>query len=135
MKTISNQTCKEIKDILRTFSQLRGSDALAQVVSSSTRLADAQRRAMRILKKLAEAVDKVDARKCTGSQKAAILQMLKEGERITADDALQLCGCRRLSARIWELVHHDGHDIRRELASTPEGNRCVQYYMKTQIEE
>lgn len=135
MKIISNQTGKEIKDILQTFSQLRGSDALAQATTASTRFVDAQRRAGRLVKKLAAAVDKVDARTCTGSQKTAILQMLKEGERITPDDALQLCGCRRLSARIWELVHIDGHDIRRELGRTPEGNQCARYYMTIQNEE
>lgn len=62
MKSISNRTYADIKDVLLTFSQLRGSNELAQAITASTRVANARRRAARILKKLA-AADKFDPRK------------------------------------------------------------------------
>lgn len=42
----------------------------------------------------------------TESQNAAILRYMQEGHGITPIDALNLCGCFRLSARI--------HDLRRK---------------------
>lgn len=120
MKTISNRTHEDIKAVFSAF--MRAANITA------TQYIDARRRAGLILKKLDASIDKVEARKYPGSQKAAILQMLKEGERITPDDARWLCGCRRLSARIYELKKA-GHDIRTEMVSNPEGNDYARYYL------
>ena len=48
------------------------------------------------------------------SDKERVLQHLKEYRTITPMDAIQLYGCLRLSARIWELKH-EGHDITTEI--------------------
>lgn len=44
-------------------------------------------------------------------QRMQILKHLKDGGRITSNDALNLYGCARLGARIHEL-RQDGYDIR-----------------------
>lgn len=49
------------------------------------------------------------------SQNDRILKYLKTHKKgITALQALNLCGCLRLSGRIWDL-RHLGYDIRREM--------------------
>lgn len=45
------------------------------------------------------------------SQNSAILAHLRSGKAITAIEALNICGCFRLSARIYDL-HRLGHNIK-----------------------
>ena len=120
MKTISNQTCNEMKAVLSTFTR-------AKVASTS--FVDAQRRAGLILKKLDDAIDNTEAKKGTGSQKKAIETMLLQGESVTPKDARQLCGCERLGARIWDLRHTDGYGDRivTTMVENPDGNRYASY--------
>ena len=49
------------------------------------------------------------------SQKQKILQFMKLHGSITPRDALIHCGCMRLGARIWELIHEDGIPIKMTL--------------------
>lgn len=49
------------------------------------------------------------------SQNKAILQHLQKGHSITPLEALHLYGCFRLSARIYDLIHIFGHDIKCEM--------------------
>lgn len=49
------------------------------------------------------------------SQNKAILQHLQKGHSITPLEALHLFGCFRLSARIHDLIHIFGHDIKCEM--------------------
>lgn len=49
------------------------------------------------------------------SQNKAILQHLQKGNSITPLEALHLFGCLRLSARIHDLIHIFGHDIKCEM--------------------
>ena len=44
------------------------------------------------------------------TQCAAILEHLKKGLSITPLEALNLCGCFRLAARIHDLRHKQGYD-------------------------
>lgn len=46
-----------------------------------------------------------------GSQKEQIMEYLRKFGSITPLDALREFGCMRLGARIWDLVHKDGHLI------------------------
>ncbi len=46
----------------------------------------------------------------TDSQAQQILSYLQAGNSITPRDAIQLFGCMRLAARIWDL-RQDGHNI------------------------
>lgn len=46
------------------------------------------------------------------SQKQQILDHILKHGSITPNDADALFGCKRLSARIWDLIHTDGVDIK-----------------------
>ena len=46
------------------------------------------------------------------TQAAAIKAALLNGQAITPIDALAICGCFRLSARIYDLRHDEGMNIR-----------------------
>ena len=61
------------------------------------------------------------------SQCAKILEHLKKGLSITPLEALNLCGCFRLSARIWNLRHEQGYNIITERVKTSSGKYVAQY--------
>lgn len=64
----------------------------------------------------------------TDSQCSAILEHLKKGLSITPLEALSLCGCFRLAARIHDLRHKQGHDnIVTERVLTSSGKYVAQY--------
>ena len=69
----------------------------------------------------------VNEQKAT-SQKAKILDHLKEGFTITPIEALNLCGCFRLSARIYDLKD-EGWNIVTNIA-TVNGKRVAQYRLE-----
>ena len=52
--------------------------------------------------------------KKTESQNKTILQMLSDGMKVTPMDALNACGCFRLSARIFDL-RAKGYDIKTDM--------------------
>ena len=60
------------------------------------------------------------------SQTALILKGLNNGLKLTPLDALNLYGCLRLGARIWELKRM-GHQIKTEIITTGSGKRVAQY--------
>ena len=49
------------------------------------------------------------------SQKQKIYEFMQDHGSITPRDALIHCGCMRLGARIWELIHEDGIQIKMKL--------------------
>ncbi|RMH19756.1 MAG: hypothetical protein D6698_05290 [Gammaproteobacteria bacterium] len=61
------------------------------------------------------------------SQKEWVLDMLQRGHSITPLDALNGCGCLRLSARIYEL-RRKGYDIRAVLEKR-RGKQYARYYL------
>lgn len=61
------------------------------------------------------------------SQNAIILNELKRGAHITPMDALRLCGCFRLSARIKDL-RDAGNRIMRKIVDC-NGKRFAEYYL------
>ena len=64
----------------------------------------------------------------TDSQCSAILEHLKKGLSITPIEALSLCGCFRLAARIHDLRHKQGFDnIVTERVLTSSGKYVAQY--------
>ena len=46
------------------------------------------------------------------SQRTRILEYLQNNKSITPIDALKEIGCFRLAARIWDLKHLEGHNIK-----------------------
>lgn len=60
------------------------------------------------------------------SQKLAILNYLRAGNRITPLVALEKFKCMRLGARCWEL-RRDGFQIEREMVKVPSGKTVAQY--------
>jgi len=63
------------------------------------------------------------------SQCAAILAYLRQGYAITPIEALEMFGCFRLGARIWDLKRR-GEDIVSERYTTASGKRVARYRMK-----
>ena len=63
----------------------------------------------------------------TASQCACLLSELRKGRAITALDALELCGCLRLSARIHDLRHKFGVEIVATKITTTSGKHVAQY--------
>lgn len=59
-----------------------------------------------------------------------ILEHLKQGHSITSLAALDLFGCFRLGARIWDLKHRRGYDIETEILETVSGKRIAQYRLR-----
>lgn len=52
------------------------------------------------------------------------------GHAITPKEALEMFGCFRLGARIWELIHLEGYLIYKEMVKDPKtGKRYAQYSM------
>lgn len=64
----------------------------------------------------------------TTSQNNAILRFMKSGHGITPIEALALCGCFRLSARIYDL-REIGHKIKTEMVEI-NGKRVARYYLE-----
>lgn len=62
------------------------------------------------------------------SQADAILAYLKDGNGITPIDALNLCGCFRLSARIADLRKR-GYDIVSEKIKVDGGKYVARYHL------
>ena len=62
------------------------------------------------------------------TQAGRILRYLKDGNRITALDALESFGCFRLAARIHEL-RRDGWGIQERTVETRGGKRVAEYSM------
>lgn len=62
------------------------------------------------------------------SQKLKILEYLKEGGELTALKALELFGCFRLGARIWDIKEM-GYEIEREMRETATGARVAVHKM------
>jgi hypothetical protein len=64
-----------------------------------------------------------------GTQHRAILDYLRTGKSLTALEALDLCGCWRLSGRIYDLKHL-GWPIKSEWYTTQEGKRVALYRLE-----
>lgn len=62
------------------------------------------------------------------TQANAILKYLQEGNGITPMDALNLCGCFRLSARIADLKKR-GYDIVTEKVKVEGGKYVARYHL------
>lgn len=62
------------------------------------------------------------------TQKAAVLEDLQAGRRVTALDALQRHGVFRLSSIVHRL-RKEGHDVKTELVQAPSGAVHAVYYM------
>lgn len=69
----------------------------------------------------------------TTSQNNAILRFMKSGRGITPMGALALCGCFRLSARIYDL-REIGHKIKTEMVEI-NGKRVARYYLENTEEK
>ena len=67
----------------------------------------------------------------TESQRLRILAHLRSGKSITPLEALNLYGCFRLGARIWDL-RNEGYDIGMELVKNQNGKRFACYYLQNQ---
>lgn len=63
----------------------------------------------------------------TETQCDCIERRLLDGETITALDALNLCGCFRLAARIHDLKHKRGLDIVTDKITTTNGKKVAGY--------
>jgi hypothetical protein len=63
------------------------------------------------------------------SQKLAILDYLKAGNRITPLEALDKFRCMRLGGRVYDLKK-DGFEIEREMVTVPSGKRVASYKLK-----
>ena len=60
------------------------------------------------------------------SQKSVILELLKQGVKVTPMLALNRCGCFRLAAVINSL-RTDGHNITTERVKSHTGNKYAEY--------
>ena len=65
------------------------------------------------------------------TQNEAILEYLKTGNGITALEALELCGCMRLGARVADL-RRQGHHIRSEMVRTSPGKHIARYRLEAE---
>lgn len=64
------------------------------------------------------------------AQRQKILDYMMTGHAITPKEALEMFGCFRLGARIWELIHLEGYLIYTEMVKDPKtGKRYAQYSM------
>lgn len=62
-------------------------------------------------------------------QRDVILAALQQGYSITPIEALTMCGCMRLGARIWELKRL-GYNIETKIIKTATGKRVASYRLK-----
>lgn len=74
----------------------------------------------------------IDAKDSNRSHCELILEHLKQGHSITPLAALDLWGCFRLGARIWDLRDR-GYEIETEILETVSGKRIAQYRLKRTI--
>ena len=65
----------------------------------------------------------------SGSQTKRILAYLKEGNRITGIEALELFGCFRLPSRITDL-RNEGHSIKSRFVTTNTGKNVKEYWLE-----
>ena len=72
--------------------------------------------------------------KTSASQSAQIKAALMAGETLTPLDALRRFGCFRLGARIWELRHMHGMDIRAVRHTTDNGKSVAAYSLNNIVE-
>lgn len=63
-----------------------------------------------------------------GTQGRELLLAMQRGERLTALDALRICGCMRLAARVHDL-RKAGWPIVEETIKTTSGKRVARYRM------
>lgn len=63
------------------------------------------------------------------SQRKQIQEWLKKGKSITPIQALELCGCFRLSAVIYVLKYDYGMPIKTEMVYEENGKRYAKYYL------
>lgn len=68
----------------------------------------------------------------TKTQREAIADHLKAGHALTPLEALNLFGCLRLGARVWELKR-EGLNIGCTMVETPSGKRVAQYSIPFQL--
>ena len=64
------------------------------------------------------------------SQRKQIQAWLNTGKSITPIQALELCGCFRLSSVIYILKYDYGMDIETEMVYEEGGKRYAKYYLK-----
>lgn len=63
------------------------------------------------------------------SQRLQIQSWLKSGRSITPMQALELCGCFRLSSVIYRLKYDYGMPIKTDMVYLPDGRRYAEYYI------
>src|SRR5690606_3085931 len=68
-------------------------------------------------------------------QTSEILKALREGDRLTPLDALDRFGCLRLGARIWDLRHKSGIDVKSETVELDNGKKVARYYLENPVPE
>ena len=68
------------------------------------------------------------------SQKQQILDHILKHGSITPNEADTHFGCKRLSARIWDLIHKDGYNIKCKIehGKNKHGTKCsyARYYIE-----
>lgn len=64
------------------------------------------------------------------SQNKRILNYLKRGHRMTPMDALELFGCFRLAARVYDL-RQEGHNISKQIIELSNGVNVAEYYLQS----
>jgi hypothetical protein len=67
------------------------------------------------------------------TQAEQILHYLQQGGALTPLEALDMFGCFRLGARIWDLKR-EGHDIRTDMVDVGDGKHVAKYYLAGQQE-
>lgn len=65
------------------------------------------------------------------SQRKQIQEWLEKENFITPMLALEMCGCFRLSAIIYNLKYDYGMDIKTEMVYGPKHKRYAKYYLNT----
>ena len=71
----------------------------------------------------------------TDPQTKSILAYLLTGKSLTPIDALNLFGCFRLGARIWDIRHSLNYDVKDEWVVTQNGKRVKCYYLVLEPEQ
>jgi hypothetical protein len=66
------------------------------------------------------------------SQNKRILNYLKRGHRMTPMDALELFGCFRLAARVYDL-RQEGHNISKQIIELSNGVNVAEYSLDQSI--
>ena len=66
------------------------------------------------------------------SQNKRILNYLKRGHRMTPMDALELFGCFRLAARVYDL-RQEGHNISKQIRELSNGVNVAEYLLDQSI--